>query len=212
MRQGLKLTTPNLLKAAGLLALSAWSTGAHAASFDCSKASNYIERQICDDSHLSELDEILHKEYQLAQARVPSPSKLKQEQRNWLKNTRAQCTDSQCLRDVHIQRITALMSKNSSDLIEEYQTDSKPHVLGATPTKPASTSSGQASADTATKSLSGKPGAFALAIGGFVIAGALTPKVDRRFKTGFKNNKTVPRIVPWLYFLSVLFLGYGFFA
>lgn len=212
MRRGLKLTTPNFLKAAGLLALSAWSSGAHAASFDCSKASNYIERQICDDTHLSELDEILHKEYQLAQARVPSPSKLKQEQRNWLKNTRSQCADSQCLRDVHIQRITALMSKNSPDLIEYYQTDSKPQTLAAAPIKPNSTPSGKATADSTPKSTGDKSGIFMLAIAGFVIASVLTPKVDRRFKTGFKNNKTVPRIVPWLYFLSVISIGYAFFA
>lgn len=38
MWRGLKLTTSNLFKAAGLLSLSAWSAGAYTASFDYSQA------------------------------------------------------------------------------------------------------------------------------------------------------------------------------
>ncbi|WP_157664814.1 hypothetical protein [Bordetella genomosp. 9] len=40
------------------------------------------------------------------------------------------------------------------------------------------------------------------------MASALTPKRDRRFKTGYKDNKTVPKIVPALYAIAgVLFVA-----
>ncbi|EJC65814.1 hypothetical protein QWA_03110 [Alcaligenes faecalis subsp. faecalis NCIB 8687] len=108
MRRGLKLTTPNLLKAVGLLALSAWSTGAHAASFDCSKASNYIEHQVCADPNLSALDEQLAKVYKEALARQPDSPSVKRAQRAWLREVRAKCTSSQCLSQAYTARIQDL--------------------------------------------------------------------------------------------------------
>lgn len=45
---------------------------------------------------------------------------------------------------------------------------------------------------------------------GLAIAQAITPKRDRRFKTGYKNNRTVPTAVPILYGLSVVALLIGF--
>lgn len=45
---------------------------------------------------------------------------------------------------------------------------------------------------------------------GIFIARVLTPKRDRRFKTGYKNNRTVPTAVPILYGLSVVALLLGF--
>ncbi len=45
---------------------------------------------------------------------------------------------------------------------------------------------------------------------GIAIALAITPKRDRRFKTGYKNNRTVPTAVPILYGLSVVALLVGF--
>lgn len=45
---------------------------------------------------------------------------------------------------------------------------------------------------------------------GIVIAQAITPKRDRRFKTGYKNNRTVPTAVPILYGLSIVALLVGF--
>lgn len=47
---------------------------------------------------------------------------------------------------------------------------------------------------------------------GIVIAQVLTPKRDRRFKTGYKNNRTVPTAVPILYGLSVVAVLLGFLA
>ena len=49
-----------------------------------------------------------------------------------------------------------------------------------------------------------------LGIVGIAIAQAITPKRDRRFTTGYKNNRTVPTAVPILYGLSVVALLIGF--
>lgn len=46
----------------------------------------------------------------------------------------------------------------------------------------------------------------------FGVARVLTPKRDRRFKTGYKENRTVPTAVPILYGLSVVLVLIGFLA
>ncbi len=46
----------------------------------------------------------------------------------------------------------------------------------------------------------------------FGIARFLTPKRDRRFKTGYKGNRTLPTAVPILYGLSVVLVLIGFLA
>lgn len=46
----------------------------------------------------------------------------------------------------------------------------------------------------------------------FGIARLLTPKRDRRYKTGYKENRTVPTAVPIMYGLSVVLVLIGFLA
>lgn len=46
----------------------------------------------------------------------------------------------------------------------------------------------------------------------FGVARLLTPKRDRRYKTGYKENRTVPTAVPILYGLSVVLVLVGFLA
>ncbi|MBP0639129.1 hypothetical protein [Cupriavidus sp. AcVe19-6a] len=47
---------------------------------------------------------------------------------------------------------------------------------------------------------------------GVGLARLLMPKRDRRFKTGFKNNRTIPTAVPILYGLSAVAILVGFIA
>ncbi len=79
---------------------------AQAASFDCEKAKTKIEKLICNNEELSKLDEELAEAYAEALAKSPEPEKLKAEQKEWLKNGRAQKNDNwPQIKDAYQQRI-----------------------------------------------------------------------------------------------------------
>lgn len=75
-----------------------------AASFDCTKAATQVEKAICTNSLLSELDTRMANAYDLARWRIPE---VKQEQRNWLAQ-RNTCTSDDCLAAAYQGRIMAL--------------------------------------------------------------------------------------------------------
>jgi uncharacterized protein len=77
----------------------------HAASFDCGKATSEVEKLICGDKGLSELDESLSKAYREVLRSVPDPADLKQEQVKWLREVRNRCTDSLCLEKAYRSRL-----------------------------------------------------------------------------------------------------------
>jgi uncharacterized protein len=80
-----------------------------AASFDCAKAQSSVEKQICADPVVSELDEHLGRYYRVAQAALERGGEcLRADQRQWLRETRNQCADAQCLRDVYGKRLREL--------------------------------------------------------------------------------------------------------
>ncbi|WP_431103992.1 lysozyme inhibitor LprI family protein [Roseateles noduli] len=88
---------------------------AEAASFDCKKAGGRIERLICGDPSLSELDDLLQTAY-LSRGRpaddgddLKVPEKVVTEQKRWLA-TRNACRDAGCLETLYEQRIAALSS------------------------------------------------------------------------------------------------------
>lgn len=70
----------------------------YSASFDCKKASTSIEKAICSDSDLSDLDEMLVESYKKALETVPKPEELRKKQLLWLKNVRNKCQNIKCLR------------------------------------------------------------------------------------------------------------------
>lgn len=89
-----------------LLALLAGQTVA--ASFDCSKASSFPEKEICRDGYLSGLDDWLAKSYRTALEVNPDQYEaVRQSQREWLA-TRDACTDQKCLDKTIGARIQAL--------------------------------------------------------------------------------------------------------
>lgn len=101
-------------------------TTAHAASFDCTKATNAAEKMICGDSELSKLDERLAATYKQAlkhaeesyageagyvkQALVPQEKEaVTEEQKRWLKDVRDTCQDKECIEAVYQSRINELL-------------------------------------------------------------------------------------------------------
>lgn len=97
------------------LAVVAGMTGAHAASFNCTKASTFVEREICANPTLSRLDDALNADFQhmlndfsnYPVEHPPEHEQLMATQRAWLK-TRNRCTTTQCLIDSYRKRIDVL--------------------------------------------------------------------------------------------------------
>lgn len=81
----------------------------HAASFNCSKASNVIESLVCKDSSLSKKDSQMANLYKKALKDLPRSMQrgLRDEQRDWL-SERDSCDDRECLELVYSKRIYEL--------------------------------------------------------------------------------------------------------
>lgn len=90
-----------------LVLLTLGANYACAASFDCDKAGTKVEKMICADSELSKLDEELGKAYSKARDVSSEPDRLKQQQKDWIKE-RNKCVDSQCLSQRYEARIAEL--------------------------------------------------------------------------------------------------------
>lgn len=80
-----------------------------AAGFDCSKASSPVEKTICSDNNLSELDSRLSRLYldTLAALSDPDAKQVKAVQKTWLVQ-RNSCSSSQCLNERYSERLDAL--------------------------------------------------------------------------------------------------------
>jgi uncharacterized protein len=87
--------------------------GAYSASFDCGKASSFVENAICSNAELSALDDSLSSAYSKALSDPDSSDEIKISQRNWMKN-RNSCQDDACLKKVYSQRINELTTEPSS--------------------------------------------------------------------------------------------------
>ncbi len=98
-----------------MLSSTAWG-----ASFDCKKASSFIEHTICSESELSKLDEDLLTAYKISLDMCFTDEAIKQtkqEQRQWLKNVRNACTDVSCLKRVYKERIETLAPPDGGEEI-----------------------------------------------------------------------------------------------
>ncbi|HEY4250483.1 MAG TPA: lysozyme inhibitor LprI family protein [Roseomonas sp.] len=80
---------------------------AQAASFDCLRASTAVERLICADPRLSQLDDDLALAYRQALARAGDGQSLRSEQREWLRR-RGACVDAACVAEAFTQRLALL--------------------------------------------------------------------------------------------------------
>ncbi len=87
---------------------------AHAAGFDCAKASTNMERMICGNDKLSRLDDELSKTYQRALDQSTDKNGLKKEQRQWLSDVRNSCKDEGCILAAYNTRLEELNRHLSS--------------------------------------------------------------------------------------------------
>jgi ankyrin repeat protein len=95
-----KVTTLSLTLA--LFACDLLAT-ARAASFDCSKATTSVEKSICAEPELSELDEQLNFLYQMLLSNASFAPTARLAQRNWLMS-RNRCKDTVCIRKAYIDQ------------------------------------------------------------------------------------------------------------
>jgi uncharacterized protein len=80
-----------------------------AQSFDCAKAQTRIEKMICADRAIRELDEYLGRYYAASRAAIPSAGAcLQSDQALWLKAIRDGCADEACLKAGYLNRLAEL--------------------------------------------------------------------------------------------------------
>lgn len=84
-----------------------FSTAASAASFDCTKAASFAEKEICRDGYLSGMDKILADVYKKAMSEAEDKQALKTSQMEWLQ-TRDACTVQKCVDKAMSERIALL--------------------------------------------------------------------------------------------------------
>ncbi len=85
-----------------------FAQSAQAASFDCGKAQTKVEKLICSDSSIGELDDEMSTAYQWALMRAKDKQKVIEAQRRWLKARDACKEDSACLWNAYPTRIREL--------------------------------------------------------------------------------------------------------
>src|SRR5690348_5822466 len=78
---------------------------AHAASFDCAKAATDVEKMICGNDALSQLDGGLSAAYKQMLDRSDDKEKVIQEQKLWMLDIRNACADPACLGQAYIARL-----------------------------------------------------------------------------------------------------------
>lgn len=91
-------------------------------SFDCGRAVTDVERMICSDRELAELDK------RLAEAVADGGAEDKNLQRQWLENDRNSCKTFDCLRQIHFQRLEDLqrMEMNAAQYEEGGEAEADP--------------------------------------------------------------------------------------
>jgi len=102
-------------KSLSFISLITLLPAAYAASFDCNKASTFVEKSICSDTTASKLDEVLAIQYKDALGRSENPDGLKAEQKSWLKTVRNQCKSLACIQSSINERISELAEKSTPD-------------------------------------------------------------------------------------------------
>ena len=94
------------------LVLSAFLLAAHPGfvqSFDCAKAQTRVEKMVCADREIADLDEYLGRYYSAArEAMRRAASCLQADQWQWLKATRDACADASCLKSAYLERLAEL--------------------------------------------------------------------------------------------------------
>jgi uncharacterized protein len=96
-----------------LTSLVMFVSTAQAVSFDCQKAKTFIEKSICQNPDLSDLDDELGSQFQLALTDNKNPALFKKQQLAWLKQ-RNTCQTVDCVKKSYQQRIAILTRYNNN--------------------------------------------------------------------------------------------------
>lgn len=82
---------------------------ASAASFPCEKAATAVEKMICANTAVSDLDEYLGRYYAAGRAELGRGKNcLANNQKDWLRTVRNPCKDAKCLERVYLARLAEL--------------------------------------------------------------------------------------------------------
>jgi uncharacterized protein YecT (DUF1311 family) len=94
-----------------------FTTQANAASFDCKKASTWLEKTVCSNPELSKLDEQMAKAYQdaLASLSPKGQKETREYQKRWLKETLPNCKNDK--QDISVE----CLKYNYKDRIKQLQ-------------------------------------------------------------------------------------------
>lgn len=104
-------TMKTIVFLAVILLLAASTPITYGASFDCAKAATKVERLVCADPQLSEMDSELDRSYGKARESerlLNNKDRLREYQAAWLRDIRNRCPDLKCLKAVYEQRIMQL--------------------------------------------------------------------------------------------------------
>lgn len=118
------MSKSKLLRLSTGLGLVLMSTTNLAASFDCKKAATLVEKAICANPKLSQLDQALGKAYTQALSRTSDKAKLQAEQKDWLAKVRNPCRTEHCIQEVYqirLAELTADLQAIQSTIFGEYQ-------------------------------------------------------------------------------------------
>jgi len=95
-------------------------TQLQAASFKCKYSTTTVEKTICSEKNLSALDDYLSITYKEALRNNSNKDKIKNLQRNWIKNKRNICKDDYCIRDAYISQIKKLQLNSNTKFSGHY--------------------------------------------------------------------------------------------
>ena len=85
------------------------ANAAAAQSFDCARAQTRMEKMVCADRSIADLDEYLGRYYAASRAEIPAAAScLQSDQMQWLKTTRDVCADGACLKTAYLNRLAEL--------------------------------------------------------------------------------------------------------
>ncbi len=97
-----------------VLGLVLFTQSVFAASFDCNKAATFIEKAICGNERISNLDDELAVNFKAVKNSISDDEakELIASQKQWL-SVRNKCTDDKCLIDSYSKRIAAIAGNSS---------------------------------------------------------------------------------------------------
>lgn len=90
-----------------------FAVNVQAASFDCAKASTKVEKIICDNPEISQLDDELSASYKTALQDEKHAESIRQAQKQWMRE-RNGCADADCVKRAYEMRLSSLTIKQAT--------------------------------------------------------------------------------------------------